>query len=204
MNRKWITPILAGFVLVFGVVGVGDVCAQVFPYAAPRAPEFDANGDPIVQQSGNDPAPQSAPTTQRAPAQESPVTPAVAPTTSGVPMAPEVIPRRPPSRKKRARRRRAESQPVASRRPPAPPQEYPQPYGPPPAATANPGQAPVQGNAVPDCSNYPMMLARAGNKREMQSIARHFLTCLLKSGWTMESARKHVISTIETVKAMRF
>jgi hypothetical protein len=57
---------------------------------------------------------------------------------------------------------------------------------------------------VPDCSNYPMMLARARNKPEMQSIARHFLTCLLQSGWTMDSARKHVISTIETVKAMRF
>ena len=211
MKWKRITPILAGFCVVVGIVGSGPVCAQVFPYAAPKAPEFDSNGEVVLHQSGDETAPPSISENQSAPAQESPVQPAVAHTRYGVPMAPEVIPRRGPSRRQRgpSRRQRArigtpQTQAAMAPRQAAPPQNYSQPYGPSPSAPPNQVQGPNQDPAVPDCSSYPMMLARAANRHELQSIARHFLTCLLESGWTMDSARKHVISTIETVKAMRF
>ncbi len=204
MNWKWIASFLACFFMVFGVAGEGKLYAQVFPYAAPKAPEFDTNGDVVSQSYENTPAPQSARSVERAPADESRVKPAVAPTRYGVPMAPEVAPRRHSSRRTRDYSEPTTTQAVASRQPAAPPQSYSQPYGPPSATPGPPGPAPVQGSMVPDCSNYPMMLARAGSKQELQSVARHFLTCLLQSGWNMDSARKHVISTIETVKAMRF
>jgi len=50
----------------------------------------------------------------------------------------------------------------------------------------------------PDCSQFPMMIARARSEPEMQMTARQYLTCLLKIGWNMEQARAQVISTIES------
>ena len=73
----------------------------------------------------------------------------------------------------------------------APPPRTPAPSAPP--------QQPVTANqGRPDCSSYPMMIAQARSETEMRAVAQMYLTCLLKSGWNMEQARSHVITTIES------
>jgi len=43
-----------------------------------------------------------------------------------------------------------------------------------------------------------MLIAQARSEEEMRNAARQYLTCLMQNGWDMETARKHVISVIET------
>jgi len=43
-----------------------------------------------------------------------------------------------------------------------------------------------------------MMLSQARSQGEMRMVARQYLTCLMKNGWSLEHARKHVISLIQT------
>lgn len=66
----------------------------------------------------------------------------------------------------------------------------------PPPPTAAPPSASAQRR--PDCSQYPMMIARSRSEPEMREVAKQYLTCLLMNGWNMEQARKHVIATIES------
>jgi len=48
-----------------------------------------------------------------------------------------------------------------------------------------------------------MMIANAASEGEMRAAAKEFLTCLLYSGWQVEQAKQHVISTIESTRALR-
>jgi len=59
-------------------------------------------------------------------------------------------------------------------------------------------QAPAKAEERLDCTMFPMIIAQSRSDPEMQNAARHYLTCLLKSGWNMEQARAQVISTIES------
>ncbi len=167
----------------------GDRCAaQDFPYMVPDAPEFDSLGT-----VGKAPA-ASAPIEQKKPFQSNPgvfkpklETGAMIPTQ--VPEAPlssnEYYPQ--PPRFGPVRGPSVESQPVS----PATPHQRP---------VASVPQQGVGAGARPqtDCSEFPMLIARSRSDTEMQMTSRHYLTCLMQGGWTMEQARDQVIRTIET------
>lgn len=147
--------------------------AQEFPYQAPRAPEFDSSGN--YRSSG---APQ----------------------------------------KKRIRTANRQTQPAprSSRGRSAP---KPRPISPkPPGATyashnSGPGPQPravtasnrpaqrraPSAAARPSCSEYPARLANAKSQAEMQQIARYYMGCLMKNGWSQQQAKNQVITTIEGV-----
>jgi hypothetical protein len=44
-----------------------------------------------------------------------------------------------------------------------------------------------------------MRLANAKNQQEMQQIARYYMGCLVKNGWSQQQAKNQVITTIEGV-----
>ncbi len=67
-----------------------------------------------------------------------------------------------------------------------------------PQGASPPGPPPGQVQQRPDCTRYTMIIAHASSQQEMREAAREYLTCLLQSGWDMETARKQVISVIET------
>lgn len=176
--------------LVFLTLGISeDRCAaQDFPYMVPEAPEFDSPGS-----VGKTPT-ESPTIEQKKPFQSNPgvfkpklETGAMIPTQ--VPEAPlssnEYYPQ--PPRSGPVRGPSVENQPVSP---------------------VNPTQRPVasvpqQGSSTgtrpqSDCSEFPMLIARSKSDTEMQMTARHYLTCLIQGGWTMEQAREQVIRTIET------
>jgi hypothetical protein len=202
MNRLGMVFVFVGLFALWGGVACRGAVAQEFPYAVPQAPEFDSNGSP-VDSSQSEPAPPPAPR-KRSPH------PYQSPEQTGVdPRAARPNPQASPSWGKHRQRESAVDyravRPYVSpeappprrvRQPPAPAQAYPPPGVPGPAMASTPPQAQMQG--VPDCSQYPMMIAQAQSEPERQMVARQFLTCLLRSGWTMEQAKNHVISTYET------
>jgi hypothetical protein len=171
---------LLGLLIGFAAVAPQVVEAQDFPYSVPQAPEFDNGGNSLP--SGQTDA-ESPPRRKRSRArQEQPPPESWSDYRTVRPYVPQDAP--PPAQ-----------QPVGPRAPRGP--AYQRPTGsPPPMATAPPpGAGPAQDR--PDCSQYPMMIARSRSEPEMQAIARQYLTCLLKSGWPMEQARTHVIKTIQ-------
>ncbi len=157
---------------------------QDFPYAVPQAPEFDDHGKETP--ADRTPA-QSQKPTYHAPAPSAPRS-QPAPQSSGAmpPSAPQYRqtqpyqPQEPAPQPTRRSKKRSQQQ-----------REY---AGPPPGA---PQQQPQQ-NVRPDCSQYPMAIARAQSEPQMQDIARSYLTCLLQNGWQMDQARQQVITTIES------
>jgi hypothetical protein len=154
--------------------------AQDFPYAVPQAPEFDTEGNhaPSGEADTEDP-----PRRKRSRARHE---------------------QSPPSSQSdyRAVRPYVSQEPSPSVQPPPGPKaplgaSYQGPTmapAPPAAAPAPPGSAQNR----PDCSQYPMMIARSRSEPEMREIAKQYLTCLLMNGWNMEQARSHVIATIES------
>ena len=176
--------------LFFLMLGISeDRCAaQDFPYMVPEAPEFDSTGS-----VGKTPT-ASPPVEQKKPVQSNPgvfkpklETGAMIPTQ--VPEAPlsnnEYYPQ--PPRSGPVRGPSVESPPVS---PSAQPQR--------PVASV-PQRGPGAGtHPQSDCSEFPMLIARSKSDTEMQMTARHYLTCLIQGGWTMDQAREQVIRTIET------
>lgn len=163
-------------VAILVAAGHHQALSQQFPYAAPQAPEFDERGNlRAPAQSDEEPAPRPStpPVRNRERADTQPV-PQYGVVT---PHAPEVAAPSPPAHRPQQQRPAPNYQ---SARPPMPQQP--------------PAQIPDR----PDCSQFPMMIARARSEPEMQMTARQYLTCLLKSGWGMEQARDHVIRTIES------
>ena len=161
------------------LVGAQWAQAQDFPYAVPQAPELDESGNALLpgQTESVEPSPRKRSRTRVGQPQPGPRTDYH--TTR--PYVPQDTPAmEPPVGRDRSRI-------------PAPPGP---PSGPPPGAYTQPPSGPVQG--LPDCSQFPIMIARSRSEPEMQAIARQYLTCLLKSGWNMEQARSHVIATIES------
>jgi len=173
---------------------------QDFPYSVPQAPEFDGRGNYIrTPEQGEAPSSpkrvhrQSASTEANENGEsyriERPYVPE-----EFVPEAPAPTPRTV-----------ARTQPIPPRAPAIPPPM--QEYGPPPPQTPPPmSSVPQQGPQMqtgPDCSQFPMLIARSQSDAEMQLTARRYLTCLLQNGWNMEQAKQHVIRTIESTYAAR-
>jgi hypothetical protein len=177
-----------GLFLIAGMFQGPDLLAQDFPYSVPQAPEFDRRGNHA----------ESAPADNYEPRKR--------------------------SRHHSRHRSRSNETDLNSVRPygpngPQPMVAPPQPYPavPPPGYATRPApaphhtqappppppqQAPVATQGRPDCSGYPMMIARARSEGEMRAAAQMYLTCLLKSGWTMDQAKQHVITTIESTYRM--
>ena len=177
MMRLGIIVILAGTLFLAGAFVSQSVVAQDFPYSVPQAPEFDNRGNYVEAGSTEEP--------DAGYRQRSRPYPQVNENELRYgdvkPYAPQDASPAP------SRRRAPRSQGYV---PPSP--------GPPAMASTPPPPPPPQMQERPDCSQYPMMIARAQSEPDMQMIARQYLTCLLKSGWTMDRARQHVINTIES------
>ncbi len=158
------------------------VGAQEFPYAAPIAPEFDGNGRASSSSSAPDqtqtvqPGNRLQPRQSSAPREHSDYK-AVRPY---APQAPQ-LEEQEPQPKQRSRRARDHQGP-------------PQPGGAPDPGMRQPPQQPQRS----DCTQFPMLIARAQSETEMQMTARHYLTCLLQNGWQMDQAKQQVIATIES------
>jgi hypothetical protein len=191
MARFVLSVAFLGLVVVLGS-GVGAL-AQDFPYAVPQAPEFDERGTPAAA-TDMDPA-AGRPRSKRAPYPQG--SEAQTDYRTVRPYAPQGVPQPvsvPPT---------SSAGPISAPRSPsiasAPsPQPGRGPIGQPsePAGMGPPPQSQPQG--MPDCSHFPRLIASARSEAEMQMIAKEYLTCLMHSGWNMEQARSHVISTIET------
>jgi len=186
--------------LAMGASGI-DLYAQQFPYSVPQAPEFNPSGESV------------APTPARRPAQTRPH-PSVSENYEQQPSVPLVSPGFPTAprspRGPRGPQAEAPTPYVQPERPlnsgaPQRPGPMPQPVGPASGmpGASSPPQGPTQGQPQPDCSGYPMMIANATSEGEMRAAAKEFLTCLLYSGWQIEQAKQHVISTIESTRALR-
>ena len=169
-------------------MSVGPSPAQDFPYMVPEAPEFDASGA-----VGKAPAP-SEPVEQKKTFQSNPGV--FNPKFETGALNPTRVPEAPlssnenyaqPPRSGPVRGPAWEGQPVS---PAAQPQR-------PVASVPQQGTGPVT-RPQSDCSEFPMLIARSKSDTEMQMTARHYLTCLIQGGWTMEQAREQVIRTIET------
>ena len=169
-------------------MSVGPSPAQDFPYMVPEAPEFDSSGS-----VGKAPAP-SGPADQKKTFQSNPGV--FKPKFETGAMIPAQVPEAPLSGNENY------SQPLRSGPVRGPGIEGQ--HGSPPAPQQRPvASVPQQGTGTAarpqsDCSEFPMLIARSRSDTEMQMTARHYLTCLIQGGWTMEQARDQVIRTIET------
>ncbi len=198
------TRYVVGIFLVAVLVALGSgLCqraeAQDFPYMVPQAPEFDDRGTPVQSSDadssgsrhrlrrGNYPQAvevRSDPENRVDYRTERPYVPRTGPRSAAMPptngqaelASPPQAHYPTPASTRPQSRRTARNQPP--QQPTAPPQ------GPPP------GQL--------DCSRFPQVIAQASSDGEMQLAAREYLTCLLRTGWNQELARKQVIATIET------
>jgi hypothetical protein len=158
--------------------------AQEFPYSVPKAPEFDHRGNYLGHGSDAPPSQERSSRNggQEQASQERSYYTAVRPYAPQAPVPPQGLGPAPQVQQvPRPQRIRA----TAST--PPPPQPEPQPQ---------------QMQQPPDCTGYPMAIARARSQGEMQMIARQYLTCLLKTGWPQDRAREQVIRTIESTYAV--
>lgn len=161
-----------------------SVYAQDFPYSVPRAPEFDHRGnylgpgsDPTTsqQRSSSNGGQEHASQGRAYYTAVRPYAPQAPDPRQGVDAAPQG------QQAPRPQRIRA-----TASTPPAP-QPEPQPQ---------------QAQQPPDCTGFPMAIARARSQGEMQMLARQYLTCLMKTGWPQDRAREQVIRTIESTYAL--
>jgi hypothetical protein len=188
MMRSHRILLCLGILLLLGCFQDDAVHSQDFPYVVPQAPEFDGQGSQVDSLSAYPDAPRKR-SKRRADSYSS----------NGQTDVRSIRPYVPQETQAPATSVRAPNGPVSA---PA------QGYGSPPPQTAPiaavPSQPPAQAQQRPDCSRFPMMIAQARSEQEMQNAARMYLTCLLHSGWSMEQARQHVITTVEaTYRAAR-
>ena len=174
-----------GFLLIIGVFQEKRSLAQDFPYSVPQAPEFDRRGNHVESEPADNYAPRTRSRRQAehhlsGNGEDLRSVRRYAPNGSQPMAAPPSQPAVPPAG-------------YAARPAPAPPPQQIQ--TPPPPAAQYP---PAANQGRPDCSGYPMMIAQARSEAEMRGVAQMYLTCLLKSGWTIDQAKNHVIMTIET------
>jgi hypothetical protein len=175
MFRTGVVFWLVGFVVLCSALP-GD--AQVFPYSAPQAPEFDQNGNPMppgrVESVQPDPQAGSQPQQNVAPRDQVDYR-------SVRPYAPQDQASASPGSR---RSKRASNQ-----------GQYIPPNRAVPSSAVPPPQP--QAGARPDCSQFPMLIARSQSEAEMQMTAKRYLACLLQNGWQMDQAKQQVIATIE-------
>lgn len=177
MMKLGVAAVLAGVLVLAGAFVSQGVVAQDFPYSVPQAPEFDNRGNYVEPGSAEAPDTGRRPRSRHYPqVNENELRYGEVKSYASQDV--------PPSH---SRRRSPRAQGYAS-----PPPRSPT------MASNPPPPPPPQMQERPDCSQYPMMIARAQSEPDMQMIARQYLTCLLKNGWTMDQARLHVINTIES------
>ncbi len=175
------------FVAVFVVWG--DQCfGQNFPFMVPEAPEFDS------PDSMEKPPSSSRPIDQNKPFRSNSGN--LKPQFEVGSMMPSNVPEAPVSNNDYS----ASYRPGPVRTPAAETQQAPPAMAQPQKPVAS---IPPQGSATgmrpqTDCSEFPMLIARSKSDMEMQMTSRHYLTCLMQGGWSMEQARDQVIRTIET------
>jgi hypothetical protein len=175
-----------GLFLIIGLFQGPSLLAQDFPYSVPQAPEFDRRGNHIESAPADNYEPRKRSRRYSRHHSHSNETDlhSVRPYAPNGPQPmvapPQPYPAVPPAG-------------YAARPAPSPSPHHTQAQ-PPPVAQYPP--AATQGR--PDCSRYPMMIAQARSEAEMRGVAQMYLTCLLKSGWNMEQAKQHVITTIES------
>lgn len=154
---------------------VTPAIGQEFPYQAPKAPEFDSSGKYVTPGARGI----SANNQQSRPVRRTAARPDPKP------------------------QPRSQPRPISSTPPRGMYASNNVPASPQPRATAVSNRAPQpvqpQVQRKPDCSEYPMRIANAKTKAEMQQIARYYLGCLVNNGWPQESARQQVITTIQGV-----
>ncbi len=178
MMRFGMVIVLSVAMVLVGTVVTQSVVAQDFPYSVPKAPEFDNRGNHLDTGSTQPLDSRHRRHSRRYQQQNS----NSLRYGSVKPYVPKMLLQLP-----RANGRRGLTSITSSR---VLQQWHPEPaYQPPP---------PPQVQQRPDCSRYPMMIARARTEPEMQMTARLYLTCLLDSGWGMDQARQQVINTIES------
>jgi hypothetical protein len=175
-----------GLFLITGMFQGPGLLAQDFPYSVPQAPEFDRRGNHIESAPADSYEPRRRSrrhSRHHSPGNETDLR-SVRPYAPNGPQPmvapPQPYPAVPPAG-------------YASRPAPAPSQHHTQTPPSPPAQ-----QSPAAYQGRPDCSRYPMMIAQARSEAEMRGVAQMYLTCLLKSGWNMDQAKRHVIMTIES------
>ncbi len=152
---------------------------QVFPYSAPQAPEFDQNGNPTPSGRVEKAQPEPEPAPQVQPnggAKDQVDYRSVRPYAPQEPPGPGYSPRR---------SKKASNQ-----------GQYMPPNRVTPSSAA-PSPQPQPGPR-PDCSQFPMLIARSQSEAEMQITAKRYLACLLQNGWQMDQAKQQVIATIES------
>jgi hypothetical protein len=197
---------------IWGAVLIPNSIAQEFPYLAPEAPEFDRQGVYVGSGRAEEPgtsapapaevAPPAKPRRNNHAGTLQPVPPsssAVGPIGRSAPKAPTFGSRARSAPHRNTYRRAPTSRYAPRRRAPTrqTPRQYAGPRHGPPMAS-RPGAVPGAVGQAPDCTQYPMMIAQARSEGEMRMVARQYLTCLLRNGWSMAQAKKHVISVIET------
>ncbi len=201
MTRSVKGIILMAVIMAFGSGLYQRAQAQDFPYMVPQAPEFDDRGTALQSSEGDTSAPRPRSTRSSYPNagevrsdRESrvdyrsvrPYAPKTGPRSAGIaPMNGRAELSSPPQ---------AHYPTPASTRPHLRQTARHQPQRPEQPSALPPGVQPGQ----LDCSRFPQVIAQAPNDAEMQLAAREYLTCLLRTGWNMEMARKHVIATIQT------
>jgi hypothetical protein len=176
MIRTGVVYWMVGFVVLCAVAS-GN--AQTFPYSAPQAPEFDQNGNPMPPGRGEivQPDPQAGPQPQQN------IAPRDQPDYRAVrPYAPQEQPA-PNANPRRSKRQANQGQ-------------YMPPNRAAPASAAPPPQP--QAGVRPDCSQFPMLIARSQSEAEMQMTAKRYLACLIQNGWQPDQAKQQVIATIES------
>ncbi len=186
MKRSCLIFFCLGISIIIGVFQEPSLLAQDFPYSVPQAPEFDRRGNHIESEPADNYAPRKRSKRhwgRTEPGNETDLH-SVRPYAPSGPQ-PMVAPPQPhPAVPPAGYEERSAPTP-----PPHQIQTPPQP---------SPQQAPPSIQGRPDCSRYPMMIARASSEAEMRGAAQMYLTCLLKNGWSMDQARNHVIMTIES------
>jgi len=198
MMRSHRILLCLGILLLLGCFQDDAVHSQDFPYVVPQAPEFDGEGSQVDSQPGYPDVPRKR-SKRRADSYSSngqtdvrSIRPYV-PQETQVPAAVVRSPNEPMSTPGQGYGTPSARSPMST-----PGQGYGSPPTQTPPVASVPSQSPAQSQQRPDCSRYPMMIAQARSEQEMQNAARMYLTCLLQSGWSMEQARQHVITTVET------
>jgi hypothetical protein len=153
--------------------------AQDFPYAVPQAPEFDRGGRAAPADQADTETPRKRKRSHHRHEQSSP---------------------RSRSDYRTVRPYVPQDAPPAGQQPAGPRAPLGATYHGPTSAPRPPAPAPPSASVQrrPDCSQYPMMIARSRSEPEMREISKQYLTCLLMNGWNIEQARNHVIATIES------
>jgi len=186
MTTRTAILVVLGALFILGTAQPSSTDAQVFPYMAPQAPEFDDRGRSTESKPARDSYPENYSSVI------TPPRPSWDPgNQSAKPSGPRAAPRLDP--KHRVAPQAPEFGSVPNRTPYGPVRPGPAA----PVATA-PGPPPAAAPQRLDCSQFPMLIAQARSEAEMRAQAVQYLTCLVQSGWDQNTAKNHVSSVIES------